>query len=232
MKRLLLVITVCFAASSFAQNNQQLQQHYEAFYKQMKQQGDMQGVINALTHLNILNPSQARKDTLAYLYANAGRYMQALNTIGIEKNTADSDLAVETKAVSLKELNQPKLALEHYELLFSRNPNPYTAYTMADLQLQIGDTDGANKSVEYGLTNVKDDMKYAFYESQPPYEVSLKAAFTYLKAIVQLSKDNTNLDAAIATLDEAITMAPNFKMAVTAKQALENRKNNPEGNKN
>ena len=55
----------------------------------MRTQGDVQGVINALTHLNILSPNQARKDTLAVLYMNEGKHIQALNTIGIDKNEND-----------------------------------------------------------------------------------------------------------------------------------------------
>ena len=44
---------------------------------QMKAQGDTQGIINAMTHLNVLSPSQARKDTLAYMYMSENKYMQA-----------------------------------------------------------------------------------------------------------------------------------------------------------
>jgi hypothetical protein len=98
------------------------------------------------------------------------------------------------------------------------------------LKLQLKDVAGAEEYVNYGLANAKDDMKYAYYESQPPYEVPMKAAFTYLKAMVQLNKDQTNLDPAIAILDEAIKLAPNFNLAILGKQALENRKNNPQGN--
>ena len=72
----------------------------------MRTQGDVQGVINALTHLNILSPSQARKDTLDVLYMNEGKHVQALNTIGIDRNENDSDMAVEVKAISLQVLNQ------------------------------------------------------------------------------------------------------------------------------
>ena len=48
-----------------AQSNKELTAHYKKYYKQMQSQADIQGVINALTHLNVLEPSQARKDTLA-----------------------------------------------------------------------------------------------------------------------------------------------------------------------
>ena len=70
-------------------------------------------------------------------------------------------------------------------------------------------------------------MKYAYYERQQPYEVPLKAAFIYLKGLVTFNKDKANIDQAIATMDEALQMAPNFNLASLSKQALENRKAAP-----
>ena len=204
-----------------AQNKSELQKHFEAYYKQMKKQGDVQGVINAMTHLDVLAPSQARKDTIAYLYASENMNVEALNTIGIEKNATDSDLNVEVKAIALKSLNQPKRALEQYEVLYTRNPNPYLAYEIADLKIQIQDYAGARTNIEYGLANVKDDMKKAFYEMQQPYETSLKAAFTYLKALVIYNEDTTNnIETALATLNHALVIDPNFNLAKISKDAL------------
>jgi hypothetical protein len=101
MKKLLglVLLTVSFMVDG--QTNSELLKHYEAYYKEMKTQGDTQGIINAITHLNVLSPSVARKDTLAYIYMRGNQYMQALNTIGIKQNATDSDIAVEVKAVSL-----------------------------------------------------------------------------------------------------------------------------------
>lgn len=207
--------------SMTSQTKNELQKHYESYYKQMKTQGDVQGIINAMTHLEVLTPSQARKDTIAYLYVSEGQNVQALNTIGIEKKTTDSDLNVEVKAIALKALNQSKLALEHYEVLFSRKPNAYLAYEIADLKLQLQDIAGAKTTIEYGLTNVKDDMKRAFYESQQPYETSLKAAFLYLKALAVYNEDtNANTEIALATLNRALAIDPNFNMAKISKDAL------------
>jgi len=67
-------------------------------------------------------------------------------------------------------------------------------------------------------------MKYTYYERQTPYEVPLKAGFTYLKSLVAFKKDSKNIDGTIALMDEAIKIAPNFNLAVISKQALENRK--------
>jgi len=227
MKRIVFVLVMTLGFVGTAQTKTELQKHYEAFYKEMRLQGDVNGVINAMTHLNVIAPTQERRDTLAYIYANNNQHMQALNTIGIEKNDADSDLSVQVKAISLKALNQPKRALEHFEVLFARNQNPYLAYELADLKIQTGDVTGAEANIEYGLTNSKDDMKHAFYERQQPYEASLKAAFYHLKGLMQFNKDKNNIDGAIALIDEALKIDPNFNLASLSKQALTSRKEQP-----
>lgn len=225
MKQITIAIVMLFSVSVFAQTNADLKAHYEAYYKEMQKQGDVQGIINALTHLNILEPSVARKDTLAYLYLSEGKYMQALNTIGVEKNASDSDMNVEVKALSLKNLNQPKMALEHYEVLFERSPNVYLAYEIADMKIQTDDLAGAKANIEYGLANVKDDMKRAFYETQQPYETSMEAALLCLKGLLTFKEDkNANIDAAIKLMNDALAIDPNFNLAKVSRQALESQK--------
>ena len=225
MKQITIAIVMLFSVSVFAQTNADMKKHYETYYKQMKKQGDVQGIINAMTHLNILEPSVARQDTLAYLYLSEGKYMQALNTIGVDKNTTDSDMNVEVKALALKNLNQPKMALEHYEILYSRNPNVYLAYEMADMKIQINDLPGAKLNIDYALANVKDDMKRAFYETQQPYETSMKAALLYLKGLLIFSENKTsNVDASIKLMNDALAIDPNFNLAKVSRQALESQK--------
>ncbi len=221
MKKIVLLVVVMISIGMTAQTKTELQKHFEAYYQQMKKQGDVLGVINAMTHLDVLAPSQARKDTIAYLYVSENMNVEALNTIGVDKNASDSDLNAEVKAIALKALNQPKRALEHYEVLFNRKPNPYLAYEIADLKIQLQDWAGAKTSIEYGLANVKDDMKHAFYETQQPYETSLKAAFTYLKALVVYNEDTANnVESALAILNHALVMDPNFNLARISKEAL------------
>ena len=234
MKKLLGIIMLSVAFSVTAQTNSNLVDHYRSYYKQMQKQGDTQGVINALTHLSILEPSQARLDTLAVVYMNAGQHAQAINTLGYEKNPNDSDMAVETKAICLKALNQPQLAVEQYEELFRRVPNVMVAYDLADLKIQLNDTAGAAVNITYGLANATDDMMRAYYESQTPYQVPVKAGFTYLKGVLKFRENDQDFDGAIALFDEALKLAPNFNLASLGKQALESRKNQPptDGQKN
>lgn len=204
-----------------AQSNSELLKHYEAYYNQMKSQGDVQGVINALTHLNILQPNQARKDTLSAYYMNEGKHVQALNVIGIDVNENDSDLALEVKAVSLKALNEVERAIQQYEILYKRKRTAMIAYELADLKIQTNDLAGANLNITYGLANSQPDMGRTYYESQMPYQVPIKAAFLYLKGLAKYRENpEINMDLAIASLDEALQLAPNFNLAQISKEAL------------
>lgn len=231
MKKITIALLTLFSALSFAQGNADLKAHYEAYYKQMKLQSDVQGVINAMTHLEVLAPSQQRRDTLAYLYLTEGKYIQALNVVGVEKNATDSDLNVEVKAISLKNLNEIKRSIEQFEILFSRKPNPSLAYEIADLMMQNDQDATAKTKIEYGLANVKDDMKRAYYETQRPYEVSLKAAFLYLKALNVFKQNReTNLDASLKLVNEALALEPNFNIAKRMREALEAKKATPAKN--
>ncbi len=230
MRKILLgILLVGIGLNSQAQNNSELVKHYESYYAQMKQQGDIQGVIDAITHLNLLSPNKARKDTLAILYMNDGRHMQALNTIGFQLDPNDSDLAVEVKAVCLQELKQPKRAIEQFEELYKRTPNILVAYELADLKTQVNDLSGATEHIEYGITNAPDDLQRTFYESQTPYNVPVKAAFIYLKGLVKYKENpKENIDAAIAIMDEALAEFSEFNLARLSKEALLAQKNTPQ----
>ena len=221
MKRLLVLVLLVSSFQLSAQNNTELLKHYEAYYKQMKKQGDVQGIINAMTHLNVLSPSQERLDTLGYIYMSEGQYSQALNTIGIDKVVNDSDIALQVKAVSLKSLGQPKLAIGFFEDMFKRNPNALVAYELGELNLQIQNFTEAEKHIAYGLENSKEDMTKTFYETQTPYKVPLKSAFMYLNALLTYNKDTkANIDAAVDILDSALKTAPNFNLIQLSKNEL------------
>ncbi|MDC1320961.1 hypothetical protein N8261_03275 [Flavobacteriaceae bacterium] len=225
MKHFLFFLTFLVTYSAYSQSEKSMLNHYKEYYNQMRTQGDVQGVINALTHLNILSPSQARKDTLAVLYMNEGKHVQALNTIGIERNENDSDMAVEVKAISLQVLNQIERSVEHYEELYKRKPNPLVAYELADLKIQLDDLLGATKHITFGVANSKSDVMRTYYESQSQYQVPMKAAFIYLKGLVRFKENKAlNIDAAIEIMDEALAIAPNFNLAQISKDALLSQK--------
>ena len=219
------IFLIFFSNILTSQENSDLVEHYKSYYNQMQKQGDVQGIINAMTHLLVLEPNIARKDTLAALYMNEGKYVQALNLLGIKSDDSDSDMAVEVKAVCLKSLNEPSRAIEHYELLFKRFSNPSLAYELADLKIQTNDLNGANLNITYGLANSSDDVMKPYYETQTPYQVPLKAGFLYLKAIAKFRENpEQNHDVSVQILDESLRLAPNFNLAKLAKDAIINQK--------
>tara|TARA_B100000780_G_scaffold77455_1_gene52357 strand:- start:301 stop:987 length:687 start_codon:yes stop_codon:yes gene_type:complete len=225
MKQYLFILSFLVSAFVYSQSNTSLLDHYKEYYNQMRSQGDVQGVINALTHLNILSPNQARKDTLALLYMNDGKHIQALNTIGIDRNENDSDMAVEVKAMSLQVLNQIERSVVHYEELYRRNPSPLVAYELADMKIQLDDLLGATKHITFGIANSKSEVMRTFYESQNQYQVPMKAAFMYLKGLVRFKENKSlNIDSAIEIMDEALAIAPNFNLALISKDALLSQK--------
>lgn len=233
MRNLLLLVFLLPTVFVQAQSNAELTKHYEAYYAQMKKQGDVQGIVDALTHLNVLKPSPARLDTLAYVYMSDGRFIQALNTIGIDPNPSDSDIALEVKAVSLKSVNEIERAIPHFNEMFKRKPNAQIAYELADLNLQIGNLEEAKKHINYGIANVKDTTMKAYYETQQPYQVPLKAGFYYLKGLLVFNENKTeNIDSAVSFFDQALQLAPNFNLASLSKNVLLDQKNNPNPEKN
>jgi len=220
-----ILLIVCFSMQIQAQTPSTLVAHYKDYFKQMQQQGDIQGIINAMTHLVLLEPNVKRKDTLAALYMNEGKYIQALNVIGFELLETDTNLATEVKAVSLKSLNEPKLAIAHYEVLYKQKPSASIAYELADLKIQIDDHAGAALNISYGIANSTTDMMRSYYETQTPYQVSLLSGFVYLKGISKFRENpETNHDAAILLLEEALALAPNFNMANIAINAIRAQK--------
>lgn len=221
MKNILFIFTLAFTTGLSAQSNTELVKHYEAYYKQMRTQGDTQGVINAITHLNILKPIEARKDTLAYIYLNEGKFNQALNTIGFEQKVTDSDIALEVKAVALKSLDQVELALPFYQTIYNKSKSAVVAYEIAEINLQLKQLVEARKYVELGLNDATDQQGKAFYETQQPYQVPLKAALLYLDALIKFNENKmTNIDAAVLILDKALAIAPRFNMALITKNTL------------
>jgi hypothetical protein len=105
--------------------------------------------------------------------------------------------------------------------MFKRNPNALIAYELADLNVQIQNLTEADKHITYGIANSKPDDKKAFYETQTPYEVPLKAAFMYLNAITTYSKDQkANIDAVVDILDATLKEAPNFRLIQITKTEM------------
>ena len=90
--------------------------------------------------------------------------------------------------------------------------------------IQNGENTKAAEKIEYGLANAPDDMKYAFFERQQPYEVSIKAAFLHLKGLLTYNTSPDKINDALELVNQALQLEPKFNLASLSRQALESRR--------
>ena len=83
------------------------------------------------------------------------------------------------------------------KILFTNLINDFIL-SKSDLKIQLNDTTGAAINITYGLANATDDMLRAYYESQTPYQVPVKAGFTYLKGILKFTLNLSELKPLLA----------------------------------
>ena len=93
------------------------------------------------------------------------------------------------------------------------------------MKIRTGDLLGATRNITFGIANSQGDIVRNYYETQQPYSVPMRAAFTYLKGLVKINEDrDNNLDAAISIMREALEIAPNFNLAKISIDALNAQK--------
>jgi len=190
--------------------------HYQKYYKMMLNNNDLEGAIAGLSHLIVIAPTEAKKDTLAYMYLQAKKPMQAIKVVG----SSTSDLALRTKAIGFKNLNNPKKAIENYEALIKKNKSVLDAYELAQLQFSIQRFGEAKATINYGLQNSKEEKVRIFVKGNSYLETPIKAAFLNILGLIEFSMDKSNVDKAIAIFDEALKLDPQFVLALENKKGL------------
>jgi tetratricopeptide (TPR) repeat protein len=221
-------ITLCLIAlitftSSQAQKNKKgvnvdtaLTKHYEKYYKMMLTNNDLDGAIEGLSHLIVLAPTEAKKDTLAFMYLQANKPMQALSVVG----ESSSELALKTKAISFKTINNPKKAIENYETLIQKNNSVLDAYELAQLQFSIQRFGEAKATINYGLKNSKEEKVRIFVKGNSYIETPVKAAFLNILGLIEYNLDKENTAKVISIFDEALKLDPNFVLAIENKKGV------------
>ncbi|NQY27898.1 MAG: hypothetical protein HRT69_00330 [Flavobacteriaceae bacterium] len=193
-----------------------LTNHYQKYYKMMLENNDLDGAIEGLSHLIVLAPSQTKKDTLGYMYLQANKPMQAIKVVG----NSTSNLALKTKAIGFKNLNNPKKAIENYEALIQKNNSVLDAYELAQLQFSIQRFGEARATINYGLQNSKDEKVRIFIKGNSYLETPIKAAFLNILGLIEYNLDKSNIDKALAIFDESLKIDPQFVLALENKKGL------------
>lgn len=224
MKKIILCLIAFLAfANTQAQKNKKginaetaLTSHYQKYYKMMLDNNDLDGAISGLSHLIVLAPSQAKKDTLAFMYLQANKPLQALKVVG----ESSSELALKTKAISFKNINNPKKAIENYEALIQKNNSVLDAYELAQLQFSIQRFGEAKATINYGLQNSKNEKVRIFVKGNSYIETPVKAAFLNILGLIEFNLDKGNIDNVIAIFDQALKLDPEFVLAIENKKGV------------
>jgi len=223
MKKIIFCFLALVTFTTQAQKNKKknntetaLVAHYQKYYKMMLENNDLDGAIEGLSHLIVLTPSQTKKDTLGYMYLQANKPMQAIKVVG----TSVSDLALRTKAIGFKNLNNPKKAIENYEALIQKSKSVLDAYELAQLQFSIQRFGEAKATINYGFQNSKEEKVRIFVKGNSYLETPIKAAFLNILGLIEFSMDKSNIDKAIAIFDEALKIDPKFVLALENKKGL------------
>lgn len=224
MKKIILCLIALVAfTNTQAQKNKKgvnvetaLTSHYQKYYKMMLDNNDLDGAISGLSHLIVLAPTEAKKDTLAFMYLQANKPMQALKVVG----ESSSELALKTKAISFKNINNPKKAIENYEALIQKNNSVLDAYELAQLQFSIQRFGEAKATINYGLQNSKNEKVRIFVKGNSYIETPVKAAFLNILGLIEFNLDKGNIDNVIAIFDQALKLDPEFVLAIENKKGV------------
>lgn len=190
--------------------------HYQAYYKMMLNNNDLDGAISGLSHLIVLAPTEAKKDTLGFMYLQANKPTQALKVVG----ESTSELALKTKAISFKSINNPKKSIENYEALIQKNNSVLDAYELAQLQFSIQRFGEAKATINYGLQNSNDEKVRIFVKGNNYIETPIKAAFLNILGLIEYNLDKGNTTKVVSIFDEALKLDPEFILALENKKGV------------
>ena len=182
-------------------------------YRQAMQYGDLGVAINAVYDILALGGEANYKDTLAYLYFNAGNNVQAIlvadDILAEQPNNATM---LEITAISQQNLGLAKEALANYEKLYALSPDIYHMYSIATLQYSLkrfGECGNTIDQILKAEDNVK-PIKISNSNGQSQ-EVPIKAACLNMLGVMALELKQT--DVALKSFQEALKVAPDFALA-------------------
>ena len=205
--------------------------HYERMYAAALDFNDLQTATVAMYQILAYRPSDAGiKDTLARLYFTRGMSLQAL-LAGEEvlESQADNQAILEVVAVCQDNLGLAKEALETYEKLFALTKSHYHQYQVASLQYRLkrlGECQANLMALAQanGLEEQKITMNYGQAGSQ---HVNLKAAVINMLGVLELDMGKT--DTAKQLFEQAIKLDPEFLLALSNLESLNNPKTDKGG---
>ena len=151
---------------------------------------------------------------LAYLYFDSQQYASSiLVCMDVLVRDPNNLGALEISAVAYENLGLKDRALENYEKIYRQNINDANIlYKMAFLQYELKRFNESKINVDILLNNSKiDEFKQIFTFDQVEKEFVMRVPILNLKGMVH--KELGDIETAKSSFEEALTLAPEFKLA-------------------
>ncbi len=222
LKISLLIVTLSFTGSLFAQEAAQKTNEktaiywlYDAHYRMAIQYNDFAEAKSALYNLILLEPqNDSIRYNLAYIYFDAGQYPSTIlackDILAINPNHLG---ALELSGVSFENLGLKEKALPNYEKLFMLSNNLNSLYKMAFLQYDLKKYAECGVNIDLLLENKELANASVVFsdENNDSKEYPMKVAVLNLKGLV--NKEIGNKDIAKQAFEDALSISPDFQLA-------------------
>jgi len=214
MKKIVLIVSLVFGFSMFAQNESNIALEKQKL-NQSKLFSDTNVLISSMYNIIALEGENSTyKDSLAYVYFNERNYVSCfLVANDVLKRNPDNEQMLEIKAISLESVGALDKAIEAYQALFVKTNNNYHVYKIAGMQLGLKKFDEALLSVKKADQLADTGKIKVAFQVNKNYnqQVALKAAIAYLEGIIFENLEKKK-EAKIA-FERAVSLFPDFVVA-------------------
>ena len=209
----LVLLGMLSTTNTNAQGNSQVE-FYKGVYHNSLKYNDLQSATNAVYGILTVAPDQTGwKDTLAYLYYNDNRFVQAL-LVGLEitqKSDTNQNI-LEIVAISQQNMNLLKESLENYEKLFKMSKSIFHEYKIATLQYALKRFGECGVTIDQILQSKDSGQEISISDNnRRSQKVPIKAAVLNMRGVIALELNQN--DAAKQNFEAALKITPDFELA-------------------
>jgi tetratricopeptide (TPR) repeat protein len=187
----------------------------KGIYKNALKYNDFTVAKNSVFKMMALNPSdKTLRDTLLFLYFNAGSYAQSvLLSREILAESSSNTTVLLIKAMSEQNLGLIKESLEDYEKLYPQTKELFQLYQIAVLQYQLRRFGECSTSIAEILKSEKSATEKVSInlDQNQSQEVILKAAALNIRGVMYLEEKRD--EEAKADFTQALVIQPDFELA-------------------
>ena len=194
----------------------------KSIYEKAKAYNDPSVAISALYNMVAIQPDNVLlKDSLMREYLAisqwAPTYMISREILDIQPNNL---FALEVSCISLQNLGLKQQALNEYEALYLKTDRIDVLYTISFIQFELGNFNESLTNLDILMNKeMTQEMTVSVSKDENNrQEIPIKAQLNYLKSLIYIEQKNIEL--ARKSLNEAISISPDFQNAINKLKTL------------